>query len=93
MPEVVQQFVHRPGERLDYTLRWKNVIAQGETITAFSFVLPAGLLLDAQDSTGTDTVAWIKGGNPGQTARCMASITTSAGRVFRQYFDLRIVEG
>jgi len=94
MPEVaVQQFAQKVGERLDYTVRWKNVIGQGETISSFSFTLPSGLLLDAQDSTGTDTVAWIRGGNPGTYARCLAQITTSGGRTFRQYFEVRIVEG
>lgn len=75
-------FTHDPAAVLDYALDWSTWLADGETVTAATWVVPAGLTQSAPSPshTGTSATIWVTGGTVGQSYRLTNHITTSQGR-------------
>ena len=83
-----------PTDKLDYVLDWGadgDSYLDGDTITGTPvWVVPSGLVLEAQSNTTTTTTAWLSGGTAGTTYRVACKITTAGGRIAERSFDLRV---
>ena len=92
MSEIMEK---RPGEVLDYVFDLTRWLSTGDAIST------AVAAITSTPSTGTaavdhvthdDTTAtvWAKGGNDGDTAEIVATITTALGRTKEAVLRLRI---
>lgn len=78
-----------PQATLDYSIDWAQWLA-GDTIQTSAWILQAGIVLSASSSTTTTTTVWLFGGTAGQTYKITNMITTPAGRVTEQSFNIRV---
>lgn len=69
-----------PNSTLDYVINWANWLAEGDTISSSTWIVPSGLLLEASAFDDTRAVGWISGGTLGSTYTVINRIETSAGR-------------
>lgn len=68
-----------PDAVLDYKLDWTKFLS-GDTITASTWTLPAGLTNSGDSFTDTSTTIWLSGGTAGTKYTAHNQITTSGGR-------------
>lgn len=73
-------YVHDPQAKLDYPVDWSTWLAGGETITASTWTVPAGITKDSDSFSDTAALAWLSGGTAGQDYTITNHIVTSAGR-------------
>jgi len=69
-----------PDANLDYQWSWAAWLAEGETITDVTWIVPGGI--DSHDEAHTDATAtiWLIGGDAGQSYDITCRITTNQGR-------------
>lgn len=80
---MTDTFYKDPNAVLDYQWDWSDWLAAGETITAATVTVPAGITKDSQLNTSTAVTAWLSGGTvtgSGTEYAINCRITTSAGR-------------
>lgn len=75
-----------PDAVLDYRFDWAGAdpgpwLETGETITASSWIVDAGLTQVSDSHTDTTATVWLSGGTAGVTYRITNRITTSNGRI------------
>ena len=93
-------FTKDPNERLDYELDFARWLPDGDTIeSATATVASTGVeegattaSVDAISFTDMTVRVWMLGGEAGQVATVIVSVTTAAGRIKEQPFRLRIKE-
>lgn len=73
-------FTKDPDAVLDYRVDWSEWLAEGDTIVASEFLVPAGLTLDADLNDATSATCWLSGGVRGRTYQVVNRITTAGGR-------------
>lgn len=76
----MSEFIKDPDAVLDYSIDWSSWLADGETITASTWVVPDGITKDSDSFSDTATVIWLSGGTAGTTYLIPNHITTSDGR-------------
>jgi len=69
-----------PQAVLDYRFDWAQWLAAGETITAHTVTVPAGLAKDSDSATSTAVTVWLSGGTAGVDYAVGCRVTTSQGR-------------
>ena len=70
-----------PQAVLDYGFDWSAWLADGETITASSWLISdTGLTADSDEATDTTATIWLSGGTLGTTYRVTNHIITSQNR-------------
>jgi hypothetical protein len=74
--------MHDPGDTLDYSIDWSQWLSPGDTILTSTWSVPSGLIIVSSNisSTGSITVAWIKGAGSGSLMQISNTIVTSQGR-------------
>lgn len=79
-------FSKDPSEKLDYTLDWDDRLAVGETISASTWSVPAGITQSTPSPsfTTTTTTIWLTGGTAGTNYQVTNHVTTSAGREYER---------
>lgn len=88
-------FIADPTAVLDYAINWASWPLQtGETITASTWTVPAGITqtTPAPSFTSTTTTIWLTGGTIGATYRLTNHVTTSGGRQDERSFDVTIAD-
>lgn len=87
-------FTKDAEEFLDYKHDWTAALATGETVTASVWTVPSGLTVGsgayAPSFTTTSCTVWLGGGTEGNTYRVHNTMTTSQGRIFNRYFEIKI---
>ena len=78
-----------PGDTLDHRVNWAPML-EGDTITASTWTVPAGLTKTSDSSTTTTTTVWIAGGQAGQTYGPINTVTTAGGRVIARTIELSV---
>lgn len=78
-----------PTANLDYGFSWVSWLQTGETITAATVTVPAGITL-AQPAAinGGIVIFWLSGGAPNQAYLVECEVMTSAGRTDSRSFLL-----
>lgn len=72
-----------PNEVKDYTLDWgERRLAEGETISTSTWIVPDGITADSDTDTDTTTTVWLSGGTAGEHYRCTNRVTTTQGRTY-----------
>jgi len=69
-----------PDAVLDWEIDWSNKLETGETISASTWTVPAGITKDSDSFTGTATTVWLSGGTLGEGYTVVNHITTNLGR-------------
>lgn len=87
-------FTADPTAVLDYAITWASWLQTGETITASTWAVPAGITqtTPAPSFTATTTTIWLTGGTIGATYRLTNHVTTSGGRQDERSFDVTIAD-
>jgi len=86
----LRSFTKTAWEELDYPISWAQLLASGETISASSWVVPAGLTeLDTEQGLDSTAIT-LGGGTIGQSYTVANRITTSAGRKFERSIQVTI---
>lgn len=84
-----------PDEVLDYRIDWyddgdgplgDDLIVDSD----FTLEVAAGLTIDTQSNTYTESTVWLSGGTHGLTAKIKCTIVTDGGRTFERTVDLPI---
>lgn len=69
-----------PEAVLDYSWDWQHWLEAGETITAASVTVPAGLTKDSESNNTTSVTVWLSGGTAGESYAVTCEIETTEGR-------------
>ena len=85
-------FIKDPDAVLDFHFDWSSWLASGETITTSQFICSAGITVQSNSSTGTNTTVWLAGGRAGQPYRVTNRITTNQGRTDDRSITVRVTD-
>lgn len=85
-----------PNEVLDYQLKWgkrvQGKLTPDDTITASEWIVPTGIVMDADTFTDITTTIWLSGGTDGVSYTLINRIDTTEGRTMDQSVVIRIKE-
>jgi len=86
-----------PNDILDYTwdwTEWLDQIGDGDTINSFMLVLPTGVTSPSSNVDGTDkmVIAFLAGGDAGETHMVTCRIVTVNGRTADRSIHLKMRE-
>lgn len=86
-----------PGDVKDYAIDWsQHLLVEGEdagdTITASTWVVAAGLTKDSDFDTTTRTTVWLSGGTAGVEYLVTNHVTTAQGRQFERSFTVNVTQ-
>lgn len=84
------EFEKDPSAVLDYQWDWSDWLASGETITAATVTVPAGITKDSQTDATTSVTVWLSGGTAGLAYTLDCLVTTSAGRTDSRKMTLHV---
>jgi hypothetical protein len=79
-----------PAETVDYGVDWSAVLQSGETFDAVAWSVPAGLTEGARSAAEPICRIFLSGGTLGTFYDVENTITTSAGRVYRETLRIYI---
>lgn len=89
----MSNYVHDPQSVLDYAVDWTAWLATGETLTASSWTVPAGITQTTPApsfTAGGVATIWMTGGTLNLSYSLVNHITTSAGRQQDQTITLQV---
>ncbi|RSO50671.1 hypothetical protein DMH15_00750 [Streptomyces sp. WAC 06725] len=79
-----------PDAVLDWRWDWTDWLADGETITASTMTVSAGLVLTRDFYSPTSAAAWLSGGTPGTPYLVANRIVTSVGHTDERSVTIRV---
>lgn len=79
-----------PGETLDWSRDWTDVLEDGETIVTSVWDVPVGLTAGLAADTGTYTSQWVTAATLGEYSLVNA-MTSSAGRTWLRTLTVAVV--
>jgi hypothetical protein len=79
-----------PNEVLDYEIDWSARLKSGDTISAASWITPAGITVDSNSFTDTTVTVWLSGGTLNDVYTITSRVVTSGGRTMDQSVQLKI---
>lgn len=79
-----------PVEVVDYGVNWTTVLQAGETIESFAWTVPSGLTEGASSEDDGICRVFISGGTLDAFYDVVNTITTSAGRVYKETLRIYI---
>lgn len=84
-------FYKDPDAELDYSVDWSTWLASGETIATYAISADSSLItISSCEVTGAVVIAWLAGGNVGQSYDISVKIETSLSRVDERSFRVKI---
>lgn len=82
-------FIKDPDSTLDYKIDWKLWL-DGDIITQSSWIVPAGLTLEASVFEDLFTTAWLSGGTLNTAYEVVNRISTQSGRIEDRTITIKI---
>lgn len=79
-----------PSDVADYQIDWALLLGS-DTISASSWVAPAGFTVNSQSFTATTATVWLSSGAAG-VHQITNTITTSGGRTFERSVELTVAQ-
>lgn len=76
----MSRFNKDPDARLDYMVDWTSWLSE-DTIANSEWIVPSGLVYEADANTDTTATVWLSGGDLGSSYDVVNRITTAAGRI------------
>lgn len=73
-------FVKDPDAVLDYEVDWSAWLAEGETITTSTWIVPDGLTKTVDANTDTTATVWLSGGGAFTAYPVTNRVVTNQGR-------------
>lgn len=70
-----------PDATLDYVWDWTAWLAENETISSVTWIVPDGIDQDSTSNDDTTATIWLSGGTLGGTYEITCRITTNQGRI------------
>lgn len=84
--------IRDPDSVLDYGFDWSDWLAEGETISESTWIVPTGLSEESSSNTDTATTIWLSGGTANQTYQLTNRIETSGTRKDDRTMIIRVRE-
>lgn len=83
--------VKDPDEVKDYKLDWAAMLDTDTISTStWSVAVGAGLVIDSNSKTNTDTTVWLSAGTAGVTYELLNRVVTAGGRTYDQTCKLKV---
>lgn len=79
-----------PDAVLDYGIRWDQWLADGETISTSTWIVPDGITKNSDSHDTTTTTIWLAGGTAGTSYKLTNRITTSESRTDDRSLTIRV---
>ena len=93
MSVSLQTFKKDPDAVLDYGFDWSTWLAiHGDTITASTWTVPAGISEGANQRDGTSVKIWLSGGTVGESYVISCEIVTSDDRTDERSLTIMVEE-
>lgn len=83
-------FTKDPAGIIDYTVRWRTWLPSGDTISASSWILPAGITKVSEANNTIDAVIFLASGTLGQIYLVTNRVVTFGGRQNDQTISILI---
>ena len=77
---VLKSWKKDPSDVLDYSVNWTSWLLDGDTISASTWAVEAGITIDSESETTTVATVWLSGGTAGTTYTVTNEIVTTDGR-------------
>lgn len=79
---ILRTYRKDPDAVLDYSVDWGSLgwLIGGDTISAVTWTVPAGITKTSQTNSTTVATAWLSGGTAGVDYDVVCHITTAGGR-------------
>lgn len=71
-----------PQDVQDFQWKWAERLADAETITSSTFIVPTGLTKDSDSHDTTTATVWLSGGTAGETYAVTNRVVTDQGRTW-----------
>ena len=82
-----------PNSVLDYVLDWNtHWLATGDTISASTWTVPAGITKDSDTNSATTTTIWVSGGTAGTDYDLLNRVVTTGGRTVDRTLRIQVRE-
>jgi hypothetical protein len=85
-------FIKDPAGIIDYTIRWSSWLPSGDTISASSWIIPAGIVKVSEANNTIDAVIFLASGTVGVIYPITNRIVTVGGRQNDQTISILIEE-
>jgi len=92
MTESLQTFKKDPDAVLDFGFDWSDWLASGETLTASTWTVPAGISEGANQRDGTSVLIWLSAGTAGESYLISCKIVTSDDRTDERSLTIMVEE-
>jgi hypothetical protein len=87
---VALDYTKDPDAKLDFPIDWTDWLG-ADTITASTWIVPAGLVKESEVTQADETTVWVSGGTDGAVYVITNRITTAQGRVNEASIRLRVI--
>ena len=81
-----------PDEVLDYTVNWAARLAEGDTISTSTWIVPDGITKDSDSRGDSTTTIWLSGGTLSAEYSFVNRVVTAGGRTMDQTINITITE-
>ena len=89
----VTRKIKDPNSTLDFPVDWSEWLDDsGDTISAVSWIVPAGITKASEEHTDTVATIWLTGGTAKAIYPVTCRVTTAAGRIEDFTFEILMVE-
>lgn len=88
-PIVVSERVQAPGERLDYSIDFADLLDSADSVTSAAWSVTGGGTMEPEPLVGTLARAWVSGVAEGAVVHLRCTATTVGGRVFVRVYRIR----
>lgn len=85
-------FTADPDSVLDYSVDWTAWLAEGETITSYTFTADTGLTVVSDSEADGVVTVWLTGGTAGRRYKVECQVTTDQDRTDERSFFLKVVD-
>ena len=85
----MSRFNKDPDARLDYMVDWTSWL-DGDTIANSIWIVPLGIIYEADTHTGSTATVWLSGGSLDSSYEVVNRITKAAGRIDDRTITIRM---
>lgn len=87
---MTNRYIKDPQAHLDYQVNWTAWLGT-DTISASTWIVPAGITLEAETETLVTATVWLSGGTEGESYTITNRIVTAGGRTDERSLTVFIV--
>lgn len=87
---TIVAYLKDPDATLDFTWDWSQYLVDSDTIVSATVFLSPGITLNSFTWTTTSVIAWVQGGQAGNSYLATARVTTAGGRTDDRSLTIKV---